>query len=302
MLSARETKSLLKATFEEWKEDDALTWGAALSYYSVLSLAPLLLILLSVAGLVFGKEGVEGQVMDQIRRLMGSQGAEAVAAILENADRPGVGSFAAVAGIVMLLLGASGVFAQLQKALNDMWEIEPAPDQGLKALVRARLLAFGIVLAIGFLLIIALVVSAGISAMATYADENLPGGSVLAHVINLVLSVVILAFLFGLIYKFLPDVRIAWKDVMVGAVCTAALFTLGKFLIGLYLGHSSVGSSYGAAGSLVVVLVWVYYSSQIFFFGAELTQVWARRYGSRILPDEHAVRAGTADEAETASG
>lgn len=282
--------ALLRETFEEWKEDDALQWGAALAYYAVFSLAPLLLVAVSVAGLAFGEEAAQGRIVGEIEGMLGREGAEAIEAMIANAGRSGSGVLGMVVGVAMALFGASGVFGQLQKALNHLWDVRPKPGAGWKTMVWGRLTALGLVLAIAFLLLVSLVLSAAISALAAYFQELLPVPGWVLGLLDFVLSIAVVGFLFGLIFKVLPDVEIAWRDVAFGALATAVLFTVGKVLIGLYLGHSSVGSSYGAAGSLIVLLVWIYYSAQLVFFGAELTQVWARHHGSRIVPSEHAVR------------
>jgi membrane protein len=280
--------SLLKESFKEWMDDDALDLGAALAYYTIFSLAPLLLVVIAVAGFFFGREAIQGQLVGQIEGLVGRQGAEAIQTMVANAGRHGSGVLATMIAVVTILLGATGVFGQLQKTLNRIWDVEPKPGLGVKGLLKARALAFGMILGVGFLLLVSLVVSTALTALGSYLSGLFPGGAVLLRILNLVLSFAVVVLLFAMIYRVLPDVEISWKDVWAGAAFTAVLFTIGKFLIGFYLGHSSVASVYGAAGSLVVVLLWIYYSSQILFFGAEFTQVYARQYGSQIVPSKNA--------------
>lgn len=287
---AKRNAGLLKETFEEWKDDDALQWGAALAYYSIFSIAPLLLITISVASLVFGRAAVEGRLIDEIGGVVGPQAAEAIQTMIANASATGSGVWGTILGVVLMLLGASGAFAHLQKSLNHLWNVEPKADAGWRLMARHRILALGMVLVVALLLLTALVLSAAISALGSYAEQILPMPAWALGLIDLVVSLAVITLLFAAIYKVLPDVRIAWREVWVGAAVTALLFVLGKLAIGLYLGRSGVASSYGAAGSLVVLLVWIFYSSQLVFFGAEFTQVWARRRGKRIEPSEWAVR------------
>lgn len=279
----------LKEVFAQWSEDKAPQLGASLAYYSLFSLAPLLVIAISVAGLVFGEEAARGQVAGALNDFLGRDGAAAVETMIENARKPAESSIAAAIGLVMLVFGASGVFAQLKDSLNTIWEVKPRANRGLWGTFRDRFLSVAAVLGAGFLLLTSLVITTAISAMSSYLGGLLPGSDAVWHVVNLAVSFAIITVLFALMFKFLPDVRIRWHDVWIGATLTAALFLVGKYAIGLYLGHSSVGSAYGAAGSLVVVLVWMYYSAQILFFGAEFTQVYANRYGSRIRPSKDAV-------------
>ncbi|HET9209000.1 MAG TPA: YihY/virulence factor BrkB family protein [Thermoanaerobaculia bacterium] len=283
--------SLLKESFKEWQEDEALQLGAALAYYTIFSIAPMLLVVIGIAGLAFGREAVQGQIVGQLQGLVGRDGAEAIQTMIANAGRHEGGLLATIIAFVTILFGATGVFTQLQTTLNHIWDVKPKPNQGIKGLLRARAAAFGMILGIGFLLLVSLVISAGLAAMDNYMVGLLPGAEFILRALNLVVSFAVVTLLFAMIYRFLPDVKIEWRDVMFGAAVTAVLFTIGKFLIGLYLGNSSVSSVYGAAGSLVIVLLWAYYSSQILFFGAELTQVWARHRGSHIVPDKHAIPA-----------
>lgn len=281
---------LVKAAFQEWQDDDASRLAASLAYYTVFSLAPLLIIAIAIAGAVFGEEAARGQLVGQIEQLVGSQGAQAIETAIQNADRPQVSSIASIISVFVLLFGASGVFAQLQDALNIIWEVKPKPGRGIMGFVRKRLLSFTAVLGIGFLLLVSLIISAVLAGITAYLSGLIPGAGYLWQVLNFIVSFVVVTLLFALIYKFLPDVKISWGDVWVGAILTAFLFVIGKFALGFYLGRGSFGSVYGAAGSLVILLAWVYYSAQILFFGAELTQVYARRRGSQIVPNEQAMR------------
>ncbi|MEA2559027.1 MAG: rane protein [Acidobacteriota bacterium] len=291
-MSLKPALDMLKESFNEWKEDDALQLGAALAYYTIFSIAPLLLIVIAVAGLVWGREAAEGQIYRQFDSLLGPQGAAALQTMVGNAAKQGdkTGILATVIAGVTVLFGATGVFAQLQSALNKIWNVEPRPNRGIMGFIMTRVASFGMILGIGFLLLVSLVVSAGMAAVNTYMSGLIPGAESVFQVIHFVIAFGVVTLLFAMMYRFLPDVKIAWRDVWIGAAITALLFTIGKFAIGLYLGHSSAASVFGAAGSLVLVLLWIYYSTQILFFGAEITQVYARRYGSNIVPDENAVR------------
>lgn len=291
MKKLRKLLDLLKETFKEWNEDKASRLAAALAYYTVFSLAPLLILVIAIAGSVLGEQAAEGQLVGQIRGLVGQDAAELISTAIEGSNRPGENSglFPSLISIAVLLFGATGVFVQLQESLNTIWEVAPKPGRQVKGFLQQRFLSFGMILVIAFLLLISLVVSAVLAALNTYMSSLLPGVDFLWIVLNLVISLGVITFLFALIFKFLPDVEITWKDVSIGAFITAILFTIGKSLIGFYLGNSSFSSTYGAAGSLVVLLAWVFYSAQILFFGAEFTQVYARRYGSRIVPSDHAI-------------
>ena len=273
---------LVKEAVSAWIDDDAPSMGAALAYYTVFSIAPLLLIVIAVAGLVFGQEAARGEIMGQLSGLLGTDSARAVEDLLESVNNPEAGVLATLLGIVVLLIGATTVFAELQSALDRIWRAPERPaGSGLWALLRSRLLSLGMVLGLGFLLMVSLVVSAGLSALGKWWTPWLSSGAVeLAQTINVGASMVLLSAIFAMIYKWMPRVKVAWSDVWVGAVITALLFTLGKSLIGLYIGRSGVASAFGAAASLVVLLVWVYWSAQIFLLGAEFTWVWAIRHGS----------------------
>jgi len=277
-LSAKAAFGLLKETASAWTEDYAPSMGAALSYYTLFSIAPLLLIVIAVAGVVFGAEAARGQIFGQLAGLLGADGAKAVEQLLQAANRPTQGTFATIAGALTLVIGATTVFGELQNALDRIWRA-PAREKakGWWTLVRTRILSFGMVLGIAFLLTVSLVVSAAIAALGKWWGA----AEILAHGLEVALSFALTTVLFALIYKFIPRAHVGWRDVWIGAAVTAALFAVGKLLIGLYLGKSSVASAFGAAGSLVVLIVWVYYSAQIFLFGAEFTWVYAHDYGSR---------------------
>ena len=281
---------LLKQTASEWMEDDAPSLGAALAYYTVFSLAPLMTIAIAIAGFFFGKEAAQGQIFDELRVLLGEEGGKAIEEMVQSASaQPTVGVVATVISVIILLFGASGVFGQLQASLNRIWGVKPKPGRGVLGMIQDRLLSFGFTLVVGFLLLVSLLLTAGIALVADWAGGLMPASETLAQLLNFVLSLAIITLLFAMIFKFLPDAKIAWRDVWIGAFLTALLFTVGKFALGLYLGKSSVASSYGAAGSLIVLLLWVYYSSQILFFGAEFTQVYANRFGSCVAPADNAV-------------
>jgi membrane protein len=287
----RGVRALFGEAFTGWREHKASNMAAALAYYTVFSLAPILVISIAVAGLVFGQEAAEGRIVGQISGLVGRESALALEAMIAAARAPSSSIAATVLGLATLLFGATGVFGELQDSLNTIWGVKPKPGRGLIRLLKTRFVSFTMVLGIGFLLLVSLVVSAAISAIGAWLSGLLPLPEVVLQGINLVVSIAVVALLFAMIFRFLPDVEIGWRDVWAGAVFTAVLFGLGKLAIGLYLGKSSVASSYGAAGALVLILVWVYYSAQILFFGAELTRAWAYQQGSRIAPDEDAVPA-----------
>lgn len=287
-LSVTSLYGMLKEAAEDWVEDKATQQAAALTFYSILSIAPLLVLSLAAAALVFDEQTARTEMVGEMGGLIGAEGEEAVEAMLDSADKPRQGTVAAILGVVTLLFGASGVFGQLQESLNTIWEVKPKPDGGIWQLIRSRFLSMAMVLGTGFLLLVSLVVSSAISGLETYLQNQWPGLESIWHVVNFAITVVLATVLFALMFKFLPDAKIAWSDVWVGAFLTALLFAVGKLLIGLYLGKAGIGSAYGAAGSLVVLLVWIYYSSLILFFGAELTQVYAKHFGSRIEPKEGA--------------
>jgi membrane protein len=277
----KEAISMLREAANDWFEDKAPQQGAALAFYSLLSLAPLLMIAIAIAAFFFDEQTARTQLEDQMKGLIGKDGAEATKSLLEHAHRPGAGLLATVLGVVTLLFGASGVFGQLQEALNQIWDVPPRESSGIGEMVRSRFLSFAMVLVIGFLLLASLLLSAGIAAAGTYVGDRVPGTETWLQTANTLASLAIITLLFAAIFKVLPDTHIPWRDVWMGALLTSLLFTVGKLLIGLYLGKSGLASAYGTAGSLVVLIVWVYYSAQILFFGAELAHVYAQRHGSR---------------------
>src|SRR5215207_779348 len=290
--------NLLKLTYQGWKEDKASRLSAALAYYTIFSLAPLLIIIIAITGLFWQREVVQSQVMSQMEGLVGAEGRTFISDLLTSTSSPAKGIAATIIGIITLLFGALGVFNELHNALNTIWEVEEEETKGflasIKKVIFSRLLSFTMILGIGFLLLVSLVISAGLSAVQETIGNAIPVSEILLQLVNLVISIGAITVLFALIFKFLPDAQIAWRDVWLGAFVTAVLFSLGKLLIGLYLGNSAVASSFGAAGSLVLLLVWIYYSAQILFFGAEFTQVYANNYGSKIIPEgEEDVRQAT---------
>ncbi len=280
--SAKSWWFMVKSALSAWLDDYAPSMGAALSYYTVFSLAPLLLIVISVAGLVFGADAVRGALLAQIDGLMGAEAAKGIQDLLGGVSKPSTGILGTVIGAVVLLLGATTVFGELQDALDRIWRA-PArePSSGLMTLVRTRLLSFGMILGIAFLLTVSLVTGAGIAALGTWWSGWFDGWEVLARIINATVGFLMTTAVFGLIYKLMPRVKVSWSDVWVGAAVTALLFTAGRFLISLYIGKTGVASGFGAAGSVVVIFVWVYYSAQIFLVGAEFTWVYAQQFGSR---------------------
>lgn len=298
--------AIIKQSVREFIDDDAPTMAAALSYYTVFSLPPLLLLLLMLLGTLLDPQDIQGTVEQQIRGVMGPEGGEQVRTIIANADRPGSGNvIVTVLGLAALLFGATGVFAQLQAALNRAWEVAPDPERGgLKAFLVKRVFSIGMVLALAFVLLVSLVLSAVLSAFGDSLAGFLPdwiSGPVL-QAVNVALSLAVITLLFAAIFKILPDAAVAWRDVWVGAAVTALLFTVGKFLLGLYLGRSNPGEAFGAAGALAVMLVWIYYSSMIVLLGAEFTRTWADRRGQGITPEKGAVRVVKETRHERPSG
>jgi membrane protein len=277
----RRLGTVLRKAANAWIDDHAQSMGAALSYYTVFSIAPLLLIAISVAGLVFGREAAQGAVVDQLQGLIGQNGAQAIQDLLKNVSRPSEGILATITGVVVLVIGATSVFGELQDDLDRIWQVPTRQKvAGWWAFLHARLLSIGMILAIGFLLLVSLAASAAFDAFASWSTSALAGWEGLAHVVNFVLSFVLTTALFAMIYRFMPQATIEWRDVAIGAVVTALLFAVGKYLIGLYIGKSALASGFGAAGSLAVLLAWVYYSAQIFLFGAEFTWAYAHAFGS----------------------
>lgn len=277
-------KSLLVNTYNEWSAVDAPRMGAALAYYTVLSLAPLLIVVIGVAGLVFGEQAAQGALVTQIRGLVGQQGAEAIQGILKNAGgQKSAGVIASIVGFLALLFGASSVALELRSAMNKIWKVKE--QEGITEFIKQRSYAFALVFGAGFLLLVSLVISAVLAGIGKFFDGMFPFPPWVAECVNVVISTVAIAAVLAAIFKLLPAVAITWKDVAIGAGFTSILFTAGKTLIGIYLGRASVGSSYGAAGSLIVVLVWIYYSAQIVFFGAEFTRVYSNECGSKSSQD-----------------
>jgi membrane protein len=277
-------KSLLSDSFDEWSRQKAPRLGASLAFYTLLSLTPLLLVVVSILSLVFGQTAAHQGVVEQVRMLVGPQGAKATEALLQGSRNTTHGIIATVIGVITLLFGASGVLIELRDALNTIWEVPTPQVSGFKRIasfIKERLLSFAIVLSIGFLLVVSLAVSAWISALGALSASVLPAQEAVLHIVNLLISFAVITGVFAAIYKIMPDVRIEWRDVVLGGAATSLLFALGKLVLGLYLGRASFASTYGAAASLVVLVIWVYYSGQILFLGAELTKIFANRYGSR---------------------
>ena len=279
----------VKTTINEWVEAEPFQLAAALSYYTLFSLAPLLLIAIGVAGLVFGREAAQNQIVESLQGMIGQDSAQSVQEMIQASnEKPKTGVLSTIIGFVALLFGAGGVVGQLQTSLNKVWEVTPKPGQGIWGFLRQRFFSFAMVLAIGFLLLVSLVVTAVLSSFTSMLSSFLGDATFVAHAIDILVSFGFVTLLFALIYKYVPDVEIQWRDVWVGAALTSILFTVGKYLIGLYIGTSGVSSTFGAAGSLITILVWVYYSSLIFFLGAEFTRVYATQYGSGVAPAENA--------------
>ncbi len=293
---------LLRTTFEEWNADNATRLAAALAYYTLFSIAPVLIIATAIAGLVLGRESVQGQLVHQIENYVNDpKTAELVQTMLKNASAPKANIFATVVGVIVLLYGATNVFSELKSSLNLIWDVPLEPTRGLRDIVVNRILALVTVMIGGFLLLLSLVVSTVIAAGQEWVNFYWPGMGPLTQVTNFLFFFFVTLFVFALIYKFLPDIKIVWRDVWIGAVATTLLFSIGRFLISLYLSHSTIQSTYGAAGSLAALLLWIYYSAQIFFLGAEFTQVYGRTKGSRqreeaLLEEDPPVPANIEDE------
>jgi membrane protein len=290
--------ALFKQTFQEFAQDKAPRLGAALAYYTIFSLAPLLLIAIALAGIFLGEEAAQGRITGELGKVMGPTTATAVEEMVKNAAKPKAGAVATIVGIIMLLFGASAVFSQLKDALNTIWNVEAKKRSGVMGFILDRFLSMAMVMGVAFLLLVSLVIDAAVSGMNEYIDRMFPGGSLLVQAIQLVISFGVITVLFAMIFRYLPDVRPAWHDTWFGAAFTALLFVLGKFGLGLYLGKAAPGSSFGAAGSLVILLIWVYWSAQILFLGAEFTQVYARTRGSMIGDDSKTKARAQADRVE----
>jgi membrane protein len=279
---------LFWAAIQGWSRDNVPRLGASLAYYTLFALSPILIIAIAIAGSVFGPDAVRGQIVGEIDGLIGRQGAEAVQSLLQGAHRDATSTLAVIVGTITVIIAASGAFLELQHALNTIFRVKTDPKKsGIERLILSRLRSFGLVVSIAFVLLVSLLISAGLTALSTRILRSVFGSPLLVEGVNIGVSLAVMTLLFGMIYRFLPDVRLAWRDVWTGAFATAILFSIGKFLIGLYLGHSTVASSYGAAGSIVVLLVWVYYSAQVILLGAEFTRVYAEyREGAPPPPNE----------------
>ena len=280
--------SFIKEIASEWSKDSVPRLGAALAYYTALSIAPLLVLALSVAALFFGDEAARSQIDEQLSALVGAQGGKAIQEMIANANQPTSGGIATVLSIATLLFGAAGVFGELQTSLNTIWGVEPKGGRGVWGFLRDRFLSFAMVLGIVFLLLVSLLLNAVLAAISNALYSVPESAEVVGHFVDFTVSVIVITLLFAMMFKLLPDVKMAWSDVWLGAFVTSLLFNIGKIAIGLYLGHSTMASSYGVAGSFVVLLVWVFYSAQILFLGAEFTEVYANHYGSKIVPAENA--------------
>lgn len=290
---------ILKRAVAGWWTDNVPRLGASLAYYTLFAMAPILIISIAIAGFFFGAEAVRGEVVGQIRGLVGDTGARAVQSMLENAAKPSSSRLATILGLGTFFLGSTGAFLELQTALNAIWRVKPRPNAGIKAMLVQRLVSFGLVIGVGFVLLVSLVVSAGLAALDRYVGSAFPAIAVVWTGLNVLVSLGVITLLFAMIYQFLPDVDLSLRDVWVGALVTAGLFSVGKNLIGLYLGTSAIGSSYGAAGSVVVLLVWVYYSAQVVLLGAEFTRAYVEHFeAKRPRPMAHA----TKDPAPEATG
>jgi membrane protein len=297
----RNAFSQLKQTFQEWLQDKAPQLGAALAYYTVFSLAPLVLVLLAIVGVIFRDDpaGTWDKITEQMGYFLNPSAVQVVQSIAQKASQSGKSTLATLIGVALAVFGASAVFGQLQDALNTIWGVKAKPGRGVWGFLRSRFLSFGMVAGICFLLLVSLAIEALLKAFSHYVQSVLPGGIVIALTIYVVFDFAVVVLLFAMIFKFLPDVEIQWRDVWIGAVITAILFGIGKWLLGFYLGSGAAGSAYGAASSLITLLLWVYYSSQILLFGAEFTQVYASRAGRRLKPAKYAVRFETKDIEDT---
>ena len=280
LLRPETTFRLLKATYLEWTKDKAPRMGAALAYYTIFSLAPLLVIAIAIAGIAFGVKAAQGEITGQIQGLIGADGAKAIQTMIQSAHKPAHSAIASVIGVLALLVGASGVLSEMQDALNSIWHVSPDDKNGIWNFAKARFLTFGMVLGIGFLLLVSLLLSAVLAAVGKYVEGILPVPAVFLHSVDFLFSLLFITVLFAMIFKLLPNAKIAWSDVWVGAALTSVLFTVGKFIIGFYIGKSVSASAYGAAGSLVIVVAWIYYSALLLYFDAEFTRVYARKLGS----------------------
>lgn len=301
-LHLKRTYGLLASTASKWSEDKCPTLGAALAYYTVFSLAPLMLVLLAVFGLIYGgSDAAREKITNQLGYFVDHSTVDVIKSIAANTAKPSKGILATVVGIVVALFGASGIFGQLQDALNTIWGVKPKPGSGIMGFVRARFLSFSMVGGVCFLLLVSLTLSSVVHLFSDPLKHVLPGGDLILLLLNLALDLVVVTLLFAFIFKYLPDAKISWKDVWIGAGITTLLFLVGKWALSIYLGSGSAGSAYGAASALITTLVWVYYSAQILLFGAEFTQIYATEYGSHVEPKEHAVKVETKQVVEPAA-
>ncbi|OGB25357.1 MAG: hypothetical protein A3I66_02695 [Burkholderiales bacterium RIFCSPLOWO2_02_FULL_57_36] len=286
-------------SIEEWIAQRAASKGAALAFYTLFSMAPILILVIAIAGAIFGAEAAKGEIFAQLRDLIGAKGAQAVEMLLASAHDPGAGMIATAIATLVLLIGATTAFSELKDSLDEIWHAPPAHKSGWIVLIRTRLLSFGLVLVLAFLLLVSLVVNAGLAVLERYWGGLWTDAGAILIPIASAFSFIVIASMFAVIYKMLPDIKLSWRDVWIGAVGTAGLFILGKNLIGAYLGNSGIANSYGAAGSIVALLLWVYYSAQIFFFGAEFTRQYALWFGSlRAAPGMEAQASAPADDAD----
>ncbi|STX50094.1 ribonuclease BN [Legionella busanensis] len=275
----------LKDLYANYSEDRIAVFAAALAYYTAFALAPFLIICTSVVGLVYSHDAAQGQIIDQIRSLVGKDSADLIQTMIVNASKPSSGITAQIVSIILLIIATSGVFGQIQMGLNYIWGVEPKPGRGVWGIIKDRFLSFTIVLGVAFLLLVSLILSVVITFMSDYLSHILPGGDLIAWGLNFAISLAVITLLFAMIFKILPDVELTLRDVIWGAFWTAVLFTIGKTLLGIYLGQSHVANAFGPAGSLIIILIWVYYTAQILFIGAELTKMHVTKHGKKVKPD-----------------
>lgn len=301
-MNPRLSLSLLKETFANWSKHKTSRLAAALAYYTVFSLQPLLILVIAIAGTFLGEEAARGEIFSQLQGLIGKEGAKAIEVIIVGAaNSDGASSISAsILSLAILIFGATAIVIQLQDALNTIWEVTPKSGHMIKTFIFRRLLSFGMIMGVIFMLMVSLVLSAALGILSEYLGKLIPGMKVVLPIMDFIISLFVISMLFALMFKYLPDVKVAWNDVLIGAVLTALLFNIGKYLIGLYIANSTFSSAYGAAGSLVVLLAWIYYSAQILFLGAEFTQVYARHYGSGVEPEDYAEY--VTDEAKAQQG
>jgi membrane protein len=281
---------LIKNTFLGFLEDEAIKLSAALSYYTIFALPPLLIIIITICGFFFGEDAVTGQLYGQINELVGNDAAKQIQEAIKNVQLSDSNVFVTIFGIIMLLIGASGVFAEIQSSINYIWGLRAKPKKGFKKFIQNRLMSFSMIVTVGFLMLVSLMLNATLDILNNRLKIYFPESTVyLFYILNIAIVLMTITLLFAIIFRTLPDGNIKWKDAFIGAGCTATLFMIGKFAIGFYLGNSTIGSVYGAAGSVIIILVWVYYSAIILYFGAEFTKVYAKTYGGNITPNEYSV-------------